>query len=503
MPRADPILTAAQMRAAEARAAPDAESLYALMERAGAGVADVVWRLSAGAEILIVCGPGNNGGDGYVAARLLRERGASVHIWAPYPPATELAVRAAAGWFGHEAENDASQSRNAPEDCNNDADLNCNDGCTDEKGYWGFAPIVVDAMFGTGALRPLDPGTMLHFRDLAEHARRVIAIDLPSGLDADHGFFHVDPMVEPVRPDLTLALGALKAAHIMANAVVNCGDVRLIDLGLDLGQCPTRTIARPVPPALKSDSHKYSRGMVGVISGEMPGAALLAATAAAYAGAGYVALYGGNEGGPACLVHRLLSEDSLRDERLGAVVIGPGLGRGSDARRWVEFLVNETRHDLVIDADALHLVDFSALPIRMGATILTPHAGELHAMRKRAGISFREDLTVVEQAIADLEDLGLGGNTVLVCKGATTYLSQREQVCVAPRGSAWLSTAGTGDVLAGAIATMLALYGGNGRSWLDAAAAGVWLHSDAARRLGQSFIADDLARELQKARASL
>src|SRR5690606_10315300 len=125
-----------------------------------------------------------------------------------------------------------------------------------------------------------------------------------------------------------------------------------------------------------NDVHKYSRGMVGVIAGEMPGAAILAATAAARAGAGYVVVYGDARGGPASLVHRPLTDEALSDERLDVVVVGPGLGRGKAARERVDWLLSRNHLNLVIDADALHLFDAGLLARRNASAILTPHFAE-------------------------------------------------------------------------------------------------------------------------------
>jgi len=478
IPPGSPILSAAQMRAAEEQAAADTDGLFALMERAASGIADLVWRMSGGASILIVCGPGNNGGDGYLAARNLRARGADVRVCAAYPPRTDLARRAAALWQGPVA--------------------------TFEDEALPGAAILVDAVFGTGPLRLLGWELFEPLHTLAAQARRIVAVDLPSGLHPDTAEFWISsPAVRPLRAHHTIALGALKCAHVLPNAFRNCGEIHFVDLGLDLTQYPITTNPLPTPPGVTADSHKYSRGMVGVVAGAMPGAATLAASAAAYAGAGYVAVFGGNGAGPASLVHHPLSEQALQDERLGAVVIGPGLGRGPEARRWVDFLVNETRHNLVIDADALHLIDFAAVANRMGYSILTPHAGELQAMHKRAGTTWPADVMFAEYAITDLASLGLGANPVLVNKGSTTWIARGRRTRVSPRGNPWLSTAGSGDVLAGAIAAMLATYSGGAGSPFDAASAGVWLHQAASRRLGPSFIADDLARALQFARAAL
>lgn len=467
----DPILTAAQMREAEAQAAPDAAALYALMERAGAGVADAVWRVSAGADVLIACGPGNNGGDGYVAARLLRERGAHVRVAAFGPPKSPLAQRASQSWGGP----------------------------VERLGEARPAPIFVDAVFGAGQTRSIGRDVLEPLRGLAGTARFRVSVDVPSGIETDTGralASHSLPL------DLTLAIGGLKPAHILPSARLNCGSVRLVDIGLDLAAWPVRTVRRPSLPSPTSDSHKYSRGMVGVIAGEMPGAAALAATAAARAGAGYVVVYGEATGGPASLVHRPLTDEALSDERLDVVLVGPGLGRSEAARDRVNWLLGRNHPMLVMDADALDLFDPELLARRSAPVILTPHSGEYARLKERLDVGTGATSDVLTQLLAETHAITRGNHGV-VLKGSTTYAIRGREVRVSPRGNPWLSTAGTGDVLAGAIAAMVATYSKTGGDVLDAATAGIWLHAEAARRLGASFIADDLARELSAVRAAL
>ena len=457
-----PVLTAAQMRVAEERAAPTPDAMYALMERAGAGVADAVRRLAAGAEALILCGPGNNG-DGYVAARLLREWGHPVRVAALAEPSTDLARRARAAWTGPvEALADA-----AP------------------------APVVVDALFGTGLDRPLDTVAASLLRRFVQQARLSIAVDLPSGVATDDAAL----LSAPPQFDLTLALGALKPAHVLQPAAEVCGAVRLIDLGLPAVDSPVATLAPPDLTAPGPADHKYTRGLTIVIGGAMPGATSLAITAAMRAGAGYGLLFTDQPGPdlPHAVVQRRWSSDALAQaiagKKTAVVVIGPGLGRDDEARAKLEAAVACGR-PLVIDGDALHLLtadhfaQFSATPDRR--VVLTPHAGEFAALfGKPAG-------SKIEQACAAARRAG----ATVVFKGSDTVVAHpdgRARVRVGARS--WLSTAGTGDVLSGAIA-------GVWQAASEPAEAGVWLHAEAARRCGASFIADDLVDALTPARAS-
>ena len=484
-----PILTAAQMRAAEARAAPTRDAMYALMERAGAGVAEAVRRLAAGAEALILCGPGNNGGDGYVAARILLEAGHPVRVAALGEPATDLARRARQGWTGP------------------------------VEGLEGAVPaeMLVDALFGTGLARPLAPDVDAALARLLARSRFAIAVDVPSGVDADTGDlpWRSDPLQPDrrqagyLRPhgrafDLTLALGAAKSAHVLQPATAPCGAVRLIDIGLP---APERAMpyhlldplwgndhvmARPALAPPGPTDHKYTRGMVAVVAGVMEGAARLAAIASLRAGAGYAALFGGSgQGGPDALVHRAWSADALCDPRIGAIVVGPGLGRNAIARERLAAVLATDTASVVVDGDALHLLDAGSLHGRQRRAVLTPHEGEFQAMFP--------DLTgsPVERARAAATQTG----AIVVLKGSTTVIADSYHAIVKPGGNPWLSTAGTGDVLAGTIGALVARSGDIHP--LDEVAAGVWLHAEAARRCRASFIADDLAHALTAARASL
>lgn len=448
-----PVLSAARMRAAEAAAIAQGASVDSLMACAGREVAAVARRLAAGAPVLVLCGPGNNGGDGYVAATALAAAGHEVRVAASGEPATVAARAARARWTGPvEALAEA-----AP------------------------APVVVDALFGTGLSRALDPGDAAALVRLVEAAQLSIAVDLPSGVVTDSGqLFGTVP-----RFDLTLALGAAKPAHLLQPAAGLCGTVRVLDIGV-AAESEIRVLAPPPLPAPDAGDHKFSRGMVAVIGGAMPGAARLAAHATLRAGAGYVLLLDGDSGLDA-VVCRAFAGDSLADSRIGAAVIGPGLGRDAHARAKLATALASGRR-LVIDGDALHLLDLAAL--RGVEAVLTPHAGEFAALfGERPG-------SKIDRA----RDAAMRAGALVVFKGADTVIAAPDgRVRIAQGGSAWLSTAGTGDVLAGAIAAMLAA----GHDPLDAAGAGVWLHADAARRLGPAFVADDLARALGAARAGL
>ncbi len=448
-----PVLTAAQMKAAEAESGVD---LAELMRRAGEGVAAAVRRLAANAPVLVLCGPGNNGGDGWIAAASLARGGLAVRVAAMGEPTTDLARAARAGWTG-------------PVETLADA---------------APAPVLVDALFGTGVSRALPEPAQAALARLANAARLRIAVDVPSGVSATYGRV----LGRVPCNDLTLALAAVKPAHLLQPAARYCGTVRLIDLGISTSS-DTRVLARPDLPTPGPDAYKFSRGMVAVVPGPMTGAALLASTAAMRAGAGYVLLLDGGEGPPHALVRRAWSPGALEDPRIGSILVGNGLGRDDEARRRVAAVL-ATDRPLVIDGDALHLVSTEQLAVLRRGLILTPHQGEFRALFG----------TLPGSKIDRAREGARRADAVVVYKGADTVIAAPDgRAALAGDASDWLSTAGSGDVLAGTTAAMLA----SGIDPFDAACAAVWLNGEAARACGAAFIADDLAQALTASRASL
>jgi hydroxyethylthiazole kinase-like uncharacterized protein yjeF len=445
------ILTAAEMRAAEERAIAGGTPVELLMERAGQGVAEAVWRFAGPLPALVLCGPGNNGGDGYVAARYLRDRGVEVRVAALGPPKAGAAEAAALAWGGPVEAIESAEP----------------------------APLLIDALFGTGLTRGLDADLARRLGELASKARLSVSVDLPSGVETDTG-----AVLSPVpRFDLTVTFATLKPAHLLFPAADFCGRVATVDIGVEASSELTLIEPMPFAPPAAAD-HKYTRGMVLVVGGVMPGAAALAATAAARAGAGYVLLLEKEpiSGVPHAIVSRPAAEleAALTDARIGAVVVGQGLGRGPDAQ-WVLERAIASGRPLVIDGDALHLLGDRRLAT---PAVLTPHGGEFRAMFP--------DLTTgskVERA----REAARRCRTVVVYKGADTVVAAPDGRAAIARGaSPWLSTAGTGDVLAGAIGALLVRV----RDPFDAAQRGVWLHAEAARQAGRGFVADDLTRHL-------
>jgi hydroxyethylthiazole kinase-like uncharacterized protein yjeF len=435
------ILTVAQMRAAEARAIEAGIAETALMERAGAALAEAM-RLYAGPrETLILCGPGNNGGDGFVAARHLAESGYSVRVAALAEPTAEAAAWARGQWNGR----------------------------VEEFARADGAPIVVDCLFGTGLSRGLEATAAERLCSLIDQSLVAVACDLPSGISTDDG-----AILSPIASyDLTVTFGALKPAHRLMPAMARMGRVVLADIGI-AAETDWVEIGESDLPPLDPQGHKYSRGLVHCLAGEMPGAIALAASAAARAGAGYVRISTSRpiEGLPSAIVQT--GDAVLNDPRVGCILVGPGLSHIAQ----VLTLALTAPRPIVIDADAIGLV---GEPERLHGhdTILTPHEGEfVKLFGKLAGSKAEQALEAARRS-----------QSVIVYKGPDTLVASPDgRIGFAPPAPAWLASAGTGDVLAGMVAAMRA----TGLVAFEAACAAVWLHGRAAEIAGPHMIADDL-----------
>ena len=438
-----PILTADAMRAAEQQAIDSGTTVEQLMERAGEALAEAIYRFAGPMPVLVLCGPGNNGGDGYVAARHLAARGVAVRVAALGEPKSTAATSARSQWGGAVEPLSAETAA---------------------------APVFVDALFGTGLKRGLDERVFKELLRLSSAALVKVACDVPSGVDTDSG---AELSAVPSF-DLTVAFGALKPAHRLFPAMSKCGRVALARIGID-ADSEWREIAPPELPALEPGGHKYDRGLVHLLAGKMPGAIALAATAAAKAGAGYVRVSTSLpiEGLPAAVVQT--DTAPVNDERIGCLLVGPGMG---DIPQ-VLTLALTSRAPKVLDADAItHLGEPERLQ-RQDA-IITPHEGEFRTL---FGVL---PGTKPERALEAARRSG----AVVVYKGPDTLVASPDgRIGFAPPAPAWLATAGTGDVLAGMIAAMRA----RGLAAFDAACAAVWLHGRAAVIAGPHVIADELA----------
>lgn len=443
------ILTAAETRAAEEAVFATGVTVEQAMEKAGAAVAEAAWRFAGRVPTLILCGPGNNGGDGYVIARRLRERGVDVRVAASGEPRTDAARVNRARWGGPvEALAEAAPAR-----------------------------LLIDALFGTGLVRTLDAAIAESLERLARGAAWRIAVDIPSGVHSDDGAL----LGPAVAYDLTVALAVLKPAHRLQPSAALMGRIIVADIDIPVG-AKLWEIGRPHLPAPGAADHKYTRGHVVVAEGAMPGAALLAAMAA-QRGAGYVTLAGQGQGGPASIVRRHGDLSTiLADDRVGAVVVGPGLGRDRSGAHVLDKALASGR-PLILDADALMLLAERG-PVQLpGTPILTPHEGEF------AKLFAAVPGNRVERARA----AAATAQSVVVLKGADTVVAAPDgRAAIAPPAPAWLASAGTGDVLAGLIAALRA----RGLASFEAACAGVWLHRRAAEMAGPALIADDLITHL-------
>lgn len=461
MTRPDPlrlgadILTAAQMRGAEQALFDQGITVSALMERAGRGAADYVWRMAGpGRMVTVLCGRGNNGGDGWVIARALLERGGRVQVVMAAAPVGEAARAARDAYAGPVVDGDAR------------------------------GDVLVDCLYGTGLSRGLGEADLALLTGLAARHRKRIAIDLPSGVEADGGgdFGQELPFY-----DLTIVLGAWKRSHGLMPAVARMGALRLVDIACAPVAGAGRMLEGIHLEAPASDAHKYRRGLVGVAVGQMPGAALMAARAAAGAGAGYVQMLGDDPlPVPPDLVQRPFAQ--MGQGAYAAILIGPGMGRDQAARNRLEQgLSMGPAAPLVVDGDALSMLTPAMLH---GPVIATPHEGELARLEQAFGESCAG--SKIERALAMARHLG-----TVIAKGPDTVIADADgRWVMVPRASSWLSVAGSGDVLAGIVASRLAVLHGDR---FTAACQGVWLHGRAADLLKGPFTAMALAQAVPQA----
>ncbi len=454
------VLTAAQMRAAEQALFDEGTSVTALMEVAAGGAAEWIRRVAAGRSVTVLCGPGNNGGDGYVIARLLREAGNAVSVVAPLEPKTDAAREARRRWDGPVAQTGA------------DGD------------------VFVDCLFGSGLARPLVAEHALLLRDCAARHRYRVAIDVPSGIASDSGAVLNDRLPHY---DLTLALGAWKFAHWRLPGRALMGQTRLVPIGIGAVEGAAQVIQRPQIAPPSATSHKYLRGLLGIATGAMPGASLLAAAAAQRSGAGYVKLLAraADPRAPADVVTETAPlAEALADDRIAAVLIGPGLGRDGAAKAMLGEALRRAPA-LVLDADALMLLapNMLARAVRM---LATPHDGELEALCRNFGV-IAEGRQSRAQALAKVTGM------VVLAKGPDSIIAAPDgRIALSTPAPTWLSVAGTGDVLAGIAASRMA----NGADPFTAACEAVWLHGEAARRAGPAFTPSQLAEQVSEALAA-
>ncbi|HZZ22546.1 MAG TPA: NAD(P)H-hydrate dehydratase [Roseiarcus sp.] len=493
-PRAYPeLLTPAEMGRADRLAISAGTPGIALMERAGLTVADEAARLTKSrGRIAILCGPGGNGGDGFVAARLLARRGYAVEVGllGPRDGLKGDPALAAARYQGPvlDAAFDFAQA-----DC------------------------VIDALFGAGLTRDID-GEAKAIIELINAFKRaggpVLSVDVPSGIDGETGKIRG----AAVEASASVTFFRLKPGHLLLPGRTLAGQIRLADIGIpEAALAPidphafvnAPAVWRATLPHAGAASHKYARGAALVLSGSghRTGAARLAARAALRAGAGIVSVATPPDAVAVNAAHLTAVmvapfanarefEALLADERRRAIALGPGAGVGATLRKLVAAALTKPaeQRTIVLDADAL--VSFAGEAARLAALIkrgghqavMTPHEGEFAKLFEGAsGVGLEDDKLSRARAAARL--MGV----VVLVKGADT-------VVAAPDGRAtigwdlppWLATAGSGDVLSGLVAGLAA----QGMDAFEAASAAVWLHGACGRAVGPGLIAEDLPEAL-------
>lgn len=463
------ILTVAEMAAADQAAIAAGTTGVELMERAGAAIAQAIVDRFEPREVLVLAGPGNNGGDGYVAARKLAEAGWSVRVEALAPPSAPDAVKARETWTGEVGPLSTRPPSNA---------------------------LIIDSLFGAGLNRPLGGEAARLARALGGAPERVVAIDTPSGLSGDTA----RPLGDDCfRAGLTITFHRRKPAHALQPGRAFCGEVVVADIGLAGARSrtfenqPDLWLAQlPWPSAA---THKHKRGSLIVVSGEdwRTGAARLSARAGLRIGAGLVTLYSPPD---ALLVNAshleavMLSsfETDMELEsaasQVEAVVIGPAAGV-TEATLSNVLALARTGAALVLDADALSVFRddppelFSALD---RDDVLTPHPGEFERVFPGLLARAPERISAVREAAGQAQ-------AVVLLKGPDTVIGAPDgRVAVNLNGSPWLATAGSGDVLAGFIGGLIA----QGMDSFAAACAAVWIHAEAAGAFGPGLISEDL-----------
>jgi hydroxyethylthiazole kinase-like uncharacterized protein yjeF len=485
------LLTTTEMAEADRRAIAGGIAGIALMENAGRAVADAVAaRHAAGSRVVVVAGPGNNGGAGFVAARLLAERGYRVELML-LGDVVRLkgdAALAAQQWKGAIA--------------------------AAEPGALHGADVVIDALFGAGLDRPVEGVARAMIEAINAQAAPVVAVDLPSGINGTSGA----EMGVAVNAAQTVTFFRKKPGHLLLPGRLRCGVISVADIGIPaavLGPIAPKTFEN-VPalwqrhfPVPSHEGHKYDRGHAVVVSGPSwsTGAARLAARGALRAGSGLVTIASPREAlavnAAASLAVMVRPVDGaaeltafLADRRLNALAIGPGVGVGEATCELVLAALAGERA-VVLDADAL--TSFAPGPERLAkalraraarGTILTPHEGEFSryfgALDSKAKVGSK-----LERARFAAASTG----AIIVLKGADTVVAAPDgRAAIAANAPAYLATAGAGDVLTGMAAGLLA----QGMPAFEAATAAVWLHGEAATAFGPGLISEDLPEELPK-----
>ena len=496
------LLTAAQMQAADACALEQGIDSFLLMQSAGRAVAETVLQQVDRmlCRVLVVAGPGNNGGDGAVAAVELARYGIDVSIVRFGKPAVDQtdAGKAFKLWTGDIADIEFEASQ---------LPASCVESITSST-------IIIDALFGAGLSRALD-GVLLQ---VVEHINStkalVVAVDVPSGLD---GNTH-QPNGTCVKADITVTFFKYKPVHFLIPGRELCGRIVLAQIGLTEQQVNSKDITcwlnepelfKTVLPSIRSTEHKYDRGHVVVRCGpaDSTGAARLSASTALHCGAGLVSLASSRSALSVNASHltavmlapcdNLLEWQSLmRDQRINTVVIGPANGVNTDTQEAI-LATLKTGKQTVLDADALScwavVDDLALLILALSSSkhpcVLTPHAGEFQRLF---------GCTAVVDAPSKLHQSLVAAKltqSIVIYKGADTIIASPDgRSAINANAPAWLATAGSGDVLAGIVAALLS----QAMPAFEAACAAVWLHAEAANTLRYPLCAEQLVTQAGK-----
>jgi hydroxyethylthiazole kinase-like uncharacterized protein yjeF len=484
------LLTTSEMASADRLTIASGTPGAVLMENAGRAVADTVTGRRPAGPIVVVAGPGNNGGDGFVAARLLAERGAEVRVrmFGDRAALKGDAAAAAARWTGPIEVAQPSSVRGAA--------------------------LIVDALFGAGLARPVEGAALALIAAINAEQAQKIAIDLPSGISGDTGQVVGGAAVQA---DETVTFFRRKSGHLLLPGRLHCGKLTVADIGIEpaiLDEIRPQTWANEpklwlskFPQPLVS-GHKYYRGHAVVVSGPMPstGAARLAARGALRAGAGLVtiaspasALTAYAKESVAVMVREVDGTDALAaffaDRRRNSVVIGPGGGVGEEMRRAVAAVL-ASGAAVVLDADALtsfagQADDLAGLiKRRLAPVVLTPHDGEFARL-----FNIINENSNVKSKLEKARLAAKQSGAIVLLKGADTVVAAPDgRAAITANSPATLATAGSGDVLAGVISGLLA----QNMPVFEAACAGAWLHGEAAAEFGPGLISEDLPDMLPK-----
>lgn len=466
------LFTTEKMYQADQMAAENGISGVELMYNAGRAVFEEICHHFPKARVSIFCGPGNNGGDGFVIAQLLYEAGWSVNVVLMTPSDSFMG--------------DAKFHL----DRLSIPSFNC-----DDPEVWD-CEVVVDALFGAGLSRPVGGEHARVIAAINELGKPVISVDIPSGIDGDTGEVR-GIAIEATR---TVTFERSKIGHHLYPGKHYVGDLSVCSIGIpkDVIQSLSLSVSLNDPklwsgkyPWPDEEGHKFKRGHGVIISGDqMTGAARLAALNARRVGMGVATIWAPDEA--AARIHRVDQpgnivtteqiQQVLGSKKIQACLVGPGLGRGEWQKDLVKFLW-DTDLPLVVDADAINLLGYIQPSRRVAPTILTPHEGEF------ARLFPNLEGSKVKRALEGAERL----NATLLLKGADTVIAQATgDVRINDLASPWLATAGSGDCLAGICLGLLAM----GMSPFDSAAMAAWVHGSAGKRLGPGLIAEDIEGQL-------